>query len=91
MDFMLTKGFDQVSRKVLNQWSLFAGVQILIWGYAEGYNFELGMGEQQKVENPWSRLDNEHFDIRCKCISIDFGIIVTGKQKIQSTKYLRLI
>jgi hypothetical protein len=60
---------------------------ILIWGYAEGYNFELGMGEQQKVENPWSRLDNEHFDIRCKCISIDFDIVVTGKQKIQSTKY----
>ncbi len=30
------------------------GVTILIWGYAEGYNPELGVREFQKVENPWS-------------------------------------
>ncbi len=28
---------------------------ILIWGYAEGYNFDLGVHEYQKVENPWFR------------------------------------
>ncbi len=29
---------------------------ILIWGYTEGYNFDLGVREYQKVENPcfWS-------------------------------------
>ncbi len=26
----------------------------LIWGYAEGYNFDLGVREDQKVENPCS-------------------------------------
>ncbi len=24
----------------------------LIWGYAEGYNFDVGVREYQKVENP---------------------------------------
>jgi hypothetical protein len=24
----------------------------LMWGYAEGYNFDLGVREYQKVENP---------------------------------------
>jgi hypothetical protein len=23
-----------------------------VWGYAEGYNFDLGVHEYQKVENP---------------------------------------
>jgi len=32
------------------------GHTILIWGYAEGYNFDLGVRGYQKVENPWSRL-----------------------------------
>ncbi len=27
----------------------------LIWGYTEGYNFDLGVGEYQKVENPYIR------------------------------------
>jgi hypothetical protein len=27
---------------------------ILIWEYAEGYNFDLGIRKYQKVENPWS-------------------------------------
>jgi hypothetical protein len=26
---------------------------ILIWGYAERYNFDLGVRKYQKVENPW--------------------------------------
>jgi hypothetical protein len=30
------------------------GYTILIWGYAEAYNFDLGVQEYQKVENPWS-------------------------------------
>ncbi len=25
------------------------------WGYAEGYNFDLGVPEYQKVENPWCK------------------------------------
>ncbi len=29
------------------------GDTILIWGYAEGYNPDLGVREYQKVENPW--------------------------------------
>jgi hypothetical protein len=29
------------------------GHTILIWGYAEGYNFDLGVRGYQKVENPW--------------------------------------
>jgi hypothetical protein len=28
---------------------------ILIWGYAERYNFDLGVRKYQKVENPWFR------------------------------------
>jgi hypothetical protein len=28
------------------------GDTILIWGYAEGYNFDLGVREYQKIENP---------------------------------------
>jgi hypothetical protein len=28
---------------------------ILIWGYAEGYSFDLGVRRYQKVENPWSK------------------------------------
>ena len=28
------------------------GHTILIWGYAEGYNFNLGVRRYQKVENP---------------------------------------
>ena len=31
------------------------GDTILIWGYAEGYNPDLGVREYQKVENPCSR------------------------------------
>jgi hypothetical protein len=31
------------------------GDAILIWGHAEGYNFDLGVQEYQKVENPWFR------------------------------------
>ncbi len=27
---------------------------ILIWGYAEGYSFDLGVRQYQKVENPCS-------------------------------------
>ncbi len=29
---------------------------ILIWGYPERYNFDLGVRKYQKVENPWPRL-----------------------------------
>ncbi len=29
------------------------GGTILIWGYTEGYNPDLGVREYQKVENPW--------------------------------------
>jgi hypothetical protein len=32
------------------------GDTILIWGYAEGYNYDLGVREYQKVENPCSNL-----------------------------------
>jgi hypothetical protein len=32
------------------------GDTVLIWGYAEGYNPDLGVREYQKVENPWSTL-----------------------------------
>jgi hypothetical protein len=28
--------------------------KILIWGYAERYNPDLGVRAYQKVENPWS-------------------------------------
>jgi hypothetical protein len=30
----------------------------LIWGYAEEYNFDLGVRGYQKVENPWLRGPN---------------------------------
>jgi hypothetical protein len=30
--------------------------KILIWGYTEGYNPDLGVPEYEKVENPWIRL-----------------------------------
>jgi hypothetical protein len=30
------------------------GHTILNWGYAEGYNFDLGVRGYQKVEKPWS-------------------------------------
>ncbi len=29
------------------------GHTILIWGYAEGYNFNLGVRGYQKFESPW--------------------------------------
>ncbi len=32
------------------------GDTILIWGYAEGYNPNLGVCEYQKVENSWSNI-----------------------------------
>jgi hypothetical protein len=32
------------------------GHTILIWGYAEGYNFDLWAREYQKVENHWLKL-----------------------------------
>ncbi len=28
---------------------------VLIWGYADGCNFDLGAREYQKVENPWPK------------------------------------
>jgi hypothetical protein len=34
------------------------GHTILIWGYAEGYNFDLGVRGYQKVENPCSILSS---------------------------------
>ncbi len=39
------------------------GHTILIWGYAEGFNFDLGVRGYQKVENPWSRLIRTSFDL----------------------------
>ena len=38
---------------------LFGGTQrgaTLIWGYTEGYNFDLGVRKYQKVENPWTNV-----------------------------------
>jgi hypothetical protein len=32
------------------------GDTFLIWGYAEGYNPDLGVHEYQKVENPCSKI-----------------------------------
>jgi hypothetical protein len=29
--------------------------RIMIWGYAEGYSFDLGVPQYEKVENPWCR------------------------------------
>ncbi len=42
------------------------GDTILIWGYAEGYNTDLGVREYQKVENlcyrdPFPKNPNVHF------------------------------
>jgi hypothetical protein len=34
-------------------WGVGEGDTVLIWGYAEGYNPDLGVHEYQKVENPW--------------------------------------
>jgi hypothetical protein len=31
------------------------GHTILVWGYAEGYSFDLGVCRYQKVENPWNK------------------------------------
>jgi hypothetical protein len=31
------------------------GDTILIWGYAEWYNFDLGVCKYQKIENPWPK------------------------------------
>ncbi len=31
------------------------GHTILIWAYAKGYNFDLGVGGYQKVENPCTK------------------------------------
>jgi hypothetical protein len=33
-------------------WGVCEGDTVLIWGYAEGYNPDLGVREYQKVENP---------------------------------------
>jgi hypothetical protein len=33
-------------------WGVHKGDTVLIWGYAEGYNFYLGVGKYQKIENP---------------------------------------
>jgi hypothetical protein len=41
---------------------LFGGTQrgaTLIWGYTEGYNFDLGVRKYQKVENPLSNVNCE--------------------------------
>jgi hypothetical protein len=32
------------------------GYTILIWGYAEGYNFSLQVLGYQKIENPWFKV-----------------------------------
>ena len=34
-------------------WGVREGDKILIWGYAEDYNPDLGVREYQKVENSW--------------------------------------
>ncbi len=58
-----TWGTQQVSqgvRKIIKRVQiktilLFGGTQrgaTLIWGYTEGYNFDLGVRKYQKVENP---------------------------------------
>jgi len=39
---------------------LFGGKQmgpVLIWGYAKGFSFDLGVRGYQKVENRWSKVD----------------------------------
>ena len=43
-----TQNFKNYSKKLI--W-----VQFLFWGYAEGYNLDLGARKYHKVENPWSR------------------------------------
>jgi hypothetical protein len=38
------------------------------WGYAEGYNFDLGVHEYQKVEKPWNMA-------MCNNLLIDMNMI----------------
>ena len=55
----------------------------MIWGYAEGYNFDLGVHEYQKVENPWSTLlcatevvQNQRSVQNCSFENIQFLVLV---------------
>jgi hypothetical protein len=41
----------------INDLGVREGDTVLIWGYAEGYNPDLGVREYQKVENHCSRLN----------------------------------
>ncbi len=44
-------------------WGVREGNTSPIWGYADGYNFDLGVQEYQKVENPWSRTHMQNIKI----------------------------
>ncbi len=33
----------------------------LIWGYAKGYSFDLGVRQYQKVENRWVKVRLDYF------------------------------
>ena len=54
------------------------GDTILIWGYAEGYNFDLGVLEYQNVENPCynrSKICNIDVNILAYSSTIVLGIV----------------
>jgi hypothetical protein len=39
----------------LYHWGVRKGGTILLWGYAEGHNFDFGVREYLKFENPWKK------------------------------------
>ncbi len=43
----------------------------LIWWYALGYNFDFGVREYQKVENPWYKRLNKNVDLSFESMKSD--------------------
>ncbi len=52
---------------------------ILIWGYAEVYNFYLGVHKYQKVENPCARLCKDiilfYFSVLKKSLAVQMELV----------------
>jgi hypothetical protein len=61
------------------------GYTILIWGYAEGYNFDLGVREYQKVENLLSSGNGRWLMIKRLWVRI-----YTGWMKLLHSYFIKL-
>ncbi len=58
--------------------------RIFIWGYAEGYNFDLGVREYQKVENPCSTIYKIIVDVRQRLSHLSHREFLTPKERFKA-------